>query len=435
MTMEKSDWVDRIVSDLSDFSSNLLDVGLSNHKLIIKSRHQYSPAAFSLKKINYVINKVPLMIKELESDESRSSIDFTYSNTPKMAQASRRPSDYAMINEKAIPIKWIKSNHLIVKRLDALRWLLGLMSAFSEELDQYIAKLRKQVEEARLIRAGESIYAQSDMEVLDDMLENVKAIQRRMESCKNMIRRETDRYIRPSKIPPNPFPLSPTWQVFRRYINALHDPRVYLSEWVNQLFMDPIAVADIPFLYQRWVGLQILNSAERLGWKSSGNIVGSLFLGGGIEFSQGDVKVYMWVDPRLSSHQSGLIGWKPLNKGHELTPDFVFVSGYPGNRDAFILDATLSTTKETAEDKGKYRYQLVGDDLQMVAGVPTIKQPLRSWAACPAPSNYCQLLDQHGFKGIIPVNPSQNNFSALDAWMSDLFIHAKVKHITTDIGP
>jgi len=88
--------------------------------------------------------------------------------------------------------------------------------------------------------------------------------------------------------------------------------------------------------------VQIVHAARRLGWHTNGEIVGALFLGGLIQLQCEEEVVELWVEPRLSTAQASRIGWCS-DRNAVLTPDFVFVTGTPGDRDAFVLDASLST--------------------------------------------------------------------------------------------
>ena len=105
------------------------------------------------------------------------------------------------------------------------------------------------------------------------------------------------------------------------------------------------------------------------------------------------------------------------------TPDFLFVCGEPGQRDAFVIDATLSTNGDLLQSKGRYRKQLVGVDVRLVAGVPVLRRPIRSWAAAPIKSTHCRLLDPLGHSGVVPLDATTDDFSALDAWLGDVLTY------------
>ena len=64
-------------------------------------------------------------------------------------------------------------------------------------------------------------------------------------------------------------------------------------------------------------------------------------------------------------------------------------------------------------------------DRVIVAGVPMLRRPLRSWTIAPFSSRYCRLGDTEGWTGMIPLRVEEKDRSALDAWMSDVFRHAE----------
>lgn len=220
---------------------------------------------------------------------------------------------------------------------------------------------------------------------------------------------------------PYPFPRGAAWSSCRRLAERILNPRVDLPSWVGELLATPIAVADVPFLYQRWCGLQILNAARRAGWDAIGDVIGALFLGGVIQVVCEHGHWELWVEPRLGREQSERVGWSSDQRGAELTPDFLLVSGVPGNRAGFVLDATLSTKSDVHLEKAKYLESLVGTDALSVAGinVPIRRRPERSWAMAPIDTLACRLGDPFGKTGVIPMSPASGDFRSLDAWMGD----------------
>jgi len=197
---------------------------------------------------------------------------------------------------------------------------------------------------------------------------------------------------------------------------------------LGQALRPPIGVADILYLYQRWCGLQIIHAARRLGWQADGEIVGALFLGGLIQLRCEDEVVELWVEPRLSAAQGPRIGWHSGRDG-ELTPDFLFVTGAPGQRAAFVLDATLLTQQEFLAEKTRYRNQLVGLDTLFIARGPQTRRPLRSWSAAPIRSSHCRVADPQGIGGTIPMDANEAAFPALDAWLGDVLRHAQASQV------
>jgi hypothetical protein len=250
---------------------------------------------------------------------------------------------------------------------------------------------------------------------------------RRLQRALDLLATSADGPLRPSSRLPNPFPPGVAWRRIRVLAQGLDQSRLHLQPWLGHALRPPVPLADVPFLYQRWCGLQILHAAERIGWKAHGDVVGALFLGGLVELRLHEDIVELWVEPRLSDTQAKRTGLR----GHhnELTPDFLFITGEPGNRDAFVLDATLSTAPDYLADKVRYRDQLEGLDARFIAGVPHVRRPLRSWSAAPIRASHCRVADAHGFGGAIPLNAYEPTFPALEAWLKDVFDHAKASRV------
>jgi hypothetical protein len=195
---------------------------------------------------------------------------------------------------------------------------------------------------------------------------------------------------------------------------------------LSQLLTEPIPLADVPFLYQRWCGLQLLRAFERQGWTRRGELVGPLFLGGRVGLTQASgADVNVWIEPRVSQATMQVTGWGVGHGKAELTPDFLITCGAAGWRDAFVLDATLSRSDDVLASKSKYRTGIVGLDTQFVAGVPVQRRPLRSWAVAPLNGALCRLSDPEGHTGGIPLHPGNLDFRALDAWVGDVSLHAR----------
>jgi hypothetical protein len=163
-----------------------------------------------------------------------------------------------------------------------------------------------------------------------------------------------------------------------------------------------------------------------MGWSVTGNILESLFLGGQLTLLKDRARVQLWIDPRISKATKERIGWRSIVEHIEPTPDFLFTVGSDGFRDAFILDATLSSDLEVQTSKGKYRDCLIGEDIQFIAGIPVQRRPLRSWAIAPGGSAYCNLFDPFGWTGVVPIDVTGNSTPALDAWLLDVLTHAQL---------
>jgi hypothetical protein len=417
-------WLDRILVDLREFSVDLLEVGLAPKAVGIKSEHQSSPLRATMHAAESLCKRIPRLLEELETEESLSIAELVSSPTPRFAIRSSRPSDYAFSAGRMLPSRWLRPEQSPELRVEPLRWVVGVADELRGQLKLHASRFTKQIEIARFTRGGDSSYALSDLKVLDQIFDSILRAEHRLDQSVASIYRRVGRTLPPSYRLPHPFPKPPTWQLFRREAHYYKNPKEMLGPWLGELLKDPIPVADVPFLYQRWCGLQIIFAASRLGWDAVGDVVGPLFLGGPIELQHADTSIELWVEPRLAASQADRIGWYSERRGEELTPDFMFVCGERGERDAFILDATLATSDALLAEKGKYRERLVGEDVQFVAGIPVGRRPLRAWAMAPTKSAICQLGDPQGWTGVIPLNACSSDFSGLEAWLRDLFRHA-----------
>lgn len=117
------------------------------------------------------------------------------------------------------------------------------------------------------------------------------------------------------------------------------------------------------------------------------------------------------------------------DRNAELTPDFLFLTGMPGDRDAFVLDASLSTQQELLAEKIRYRNRLIGVEATFIAGVPQTRRPLRAWSVAPIRASHCRVTDPQGVGGTIPLDANEATFPALDAWLDDVLHHARVSQV------
>lgn len=422
--MSSTAWLDLIVTELRSFATELLEKGLTTGGN--KSNLLGSPLYRTLSMVETVRNRVPHLLNDLETQDQGSVAEMVPTVLPRYAVLSTRPSDYALHNGEPTPYRWLRPEHEQVLPTAPLRWIMHIIQLLQSELRLHASRFRKQVEVARLARDGDSVYAVLDRHHLEHMLGEVRRGEIQIQQTLQLILRRGGRNLSPSQRPPSPFPCSYSWLEFRRLAAFLSQPDKALTPWLNKLLSAPVPLADAPFLYQRWCGLQLIHSCERLGWEVSGDIKGALFLGGAVELRRGNKTVVLWIEPRISARTSNFTGWSCVERGEELTPDFLLVCGQNGKRDAFTLDATLMTTQETIVAKGKYRNRLQGVDRVIVAGVPMQRRLLRSWTVAPHPSRECRPGDAEGWTGMIPLRVEEKDRSALDAWMSDVFKHAEV---------
>ena len=427
------DWRLKLLADIRAYSAELLEAGLAPSTEVTNAPHEGSPMRFTLQAVDWICQRLPDLLQTLEADESFLVPEMLPSPTPCHALQTRRPQDYAWRDERLLPRRWLRPEPAPELRLEPLRWLAGYIDNLRQQLQLHQSRLEK----AQLVRAGQTDYAQQDQRRLDEMSQSAVNAQHRLELCLYTLYRRAGRTFTGSARLPHPFPRSPSWDGLRREVLRQTQGIVpQTAHWLQSL-----TIAKLPYLYQRWCGLQVLRAAGELGWHSEGDTVGALLLGGVIGLRHGACLVEFWIEPRLGAAQTARIGWGSAKPGEELTPDFLFVCGTPGQRDAFVADATLVTGQDQREDrnriardKGRYRELLTGSDPIPIAGVTSVRKPLRSWAMAPIRGGNCHLgEDREGQTGIIPMDVKAENFSGLKAWLADVFTHAR--RIERDADP
>jgi hypothetical protein len=429
MNSEGIAWLERVLQDLTDFSAELVEPGLAKPiaSAAVSGGYTASSLAVLLRSIDEFARQVAVIVSQAEMRDDGPSSELVLSPTAQRSVRSTRPSDYVVQDGRAVPRHWLRREHSANVAPEPLRWLVGLVNRLQQQLTLEGTRLTKQIEQARFTRDGLSEFALADMKTLDAMQDNLVGASRRLRRALDLLATNADSPLLASARLPNPFPAGVSWHRIRVLAQGLDQSRLRLQPWLGQALRAPVPLADVPFLYQRWCGLQILRAAERLGWETRGDAVGALFLGGVVELRRDEDIVELWVEPRLSDTQAKRTGWR--SRHNELTPDFLFITGEPGNRDAFVLDATLSTAPDYLADKVRYRDLLEGLDARYIAGVPHVRRPLRSWSAAPIRASHCRVADAHGFGGTIPLNAYEPNFPALEAWLRDVFDHASASRV------
>ena len=431
------DWRLKLLADLRAFSAELLEAGLAPSTEVASAPHDGSPMRFTLQAVDRVCQRLPDLLRALEADESFLVPELLPSPTPRQALQSRRPQDYAWHDERLLPRRWLRPEPAPELRLEPLRWLAGYIDSLRQQLQRHQSRLEK----AHLVRAGQTDYAQQDQRRLDEMSHAALSARHRLELCLSTLYRRAGRTFAGSPRLPHPFPRSASWHGLRREVlRQTQGMAQQIALWLHATDGPTLTMAKLPYLYQRWCGLQVLRAAKALGWHSEGDVVGALLLGGVIGLRQTTCLVEFWIEPRLGTAQAERIGWRSAKPGGELTPDFLFVCGPPGQRDAFVSDPTLATGRDQREDRNRiarskdYRQELAGTDPILIAGVTSVRKPLRSWAMAPIRSTVCYLgEDREGQTGIVSMDVKAEDFSGLKAWLADVFAHAR--RVERDAAP
>lgn len=419
-------WLPAVVADLRAVSADLLEPGLApaapvgamgGHGPLLRGLLIAADAFAVL---------TPRLLSELDLMVDGTSGEWRPTMVPRGARPSTAPHDYVLSNGVALPLRWLRFDAEQRPDSGALRWTLYLCDQLRQQLHTHSLRLGRQLEEALLVRSGESTWAVQDSQTLRALAQDVQQRLVSIRQAEAGIRAVAGRQIFGSDRAPTPYPQQPAWSRLKRLARELLNPEAMLGTMLNDLLAEPIALADVPFLYQRWCGLHLVQAFERLGWKRRGDLTGALFLGGRVELlGVGAGQLTIWIEPRVSRATMPLTGWGCASIGDELTPDFLITCGEAGMRDAFVLDATLATSDEVLNSKSKYRFGIVGIDTLLVAGVPVARRPLRSWAIAPLDSTLCRLNDPEGRTGGVPLHPGRRDLRALDSWVADVSLHAQ----------
>lgn len=428
-------WLPTVVDDLRAVSADLLEPGLATaapigamggHGPLLRGLLMAADAFAAL---------IPRLLSELDLTADGTSGEWRSTMVPRAARPSTAPHDYMLSNGVALPLRWLRFDAEQRPDAGALRWTLHLCDRLRQQLNTHSLRLGRQLEEALLVRSGASTWAVHDSQTLRALAQDVQQRLVSIRQAEAGIRAVAGRQIFASDRAPVPYPQQPAWSRLKRLARDLLNPEAMLGTMLNDLLADPIAIADVPFLYQRWCGLHLVQAFERLGWKRHGDLTGALFLGGRVQlFGAGAEQLTIWIEPRVSRATMPLTGWSCASRGDELTPDFLITCGEVGMRDAFVLDATLATSDEVLNSKSKYRFGIVGIDTMLVAGIPVARRPLRSWAIAPMDSTLCRLNDPEGRTGGVPLHPGRRDLRALDSWVADVSLHAQRQAIRGHIS-
>lgn len=410
-----------IAAELQEFSVDLLEPGISPAIHINKSRTSSSTIRSTVQNSMRLSKLVPLLLRELTLDSDGNDTEFVSSRSPKRAIASRAPQDFALVGERLVPTRWNQMIAAPQRPEVALRWLLYILREQLSNHRHAHSRLQKYVGDATASLKGLSSHAEDNLRMLSHALSDCESALIGLRKTISLAENASPSRIKPSGSLPVPFPQEPSWQIFRRLSKVICNPASSIVAYIGEVCDTPILSADLPYLYQRWVVLKLLQSIKRVGWNIIGDPVGAIWLGGKVQLYKDEKRITAWIEPRLTSMRFGLhpSGYYAKN-GAEKTPDFLIVAHRESGDEVFVLDATMSKDPDRLDEKGKYLRDIESSSFRIVAGVPLKRFPLRSWAASPILDSNCRISDEFGNIGVIPMNPNAWNSSPLDAWVSDL---------------
>ncbi|MEE9391952.1 MAG: hypothetical protein V3W41_05565 [Planctomycetota bacterium] len=421
-----TEFFDRIVQDLREQSPEMLEAGIAPTVRRHVTGASNGIAGLLIDTIALMGRIIPKLVEELE-EGTRGELSEYPTRRPDRAVPSRHCSDYAKSGESLVPALWIKHEEISNPPESPLRWLLHLIDRLQQALAPAARRHEDVVAQLLAVRKGGYGWAQEDEPRLLRRSREFRSSSITLERCRSAIAVSAGCRLRPLTRRPKEFPNGEAWSRLRRLLPRIEEPMGTPSELAQHLLGGKADLPDLPFLYQRWCGLQIHRILVDSGFECRGDVTASLFGAGILRYTARDSWLELWIDPRLLAGKKHRSGWTCVG-ANEATPDLMILVPGPSGPDAFILDPTLSTSEDTLSAKGKYLDWLGSYDLGVVAGVPTAaRPPLRSWAIAPLRSPTCKVLDQadpSGRIGVLPLHPEAPGRSALKAFLRDIIEHA-----------
>ncbi|MBL8726663.1 MAG: hypothetical protein JNK49_21660 [Planctomycetes bacterium] len=421
--------VDAITSDLLGFGGELLEAGLAPwSRMRLACGSGSASCSWLMNLVEELWQLAPNVLAESSVSDTAIHAQHWQTRTPLHSTPSRRPSDWQMADSTLLPRHWdsIQAEATADPRL--LAYMLHVMQRLAADFAAVRSRLERHIEESRIARAGTSTFSQQDEQALVHMTQDLRHGAAQIERAIQEVHRTAGKRLVPSDREPRPGPRGPAWSAFRRLARGILEPgKAMPAGALGASLRGPVHVADLPFLYQRWVGVRLVRELQDgFGFMISGDPVGPLFLGGCIPMFRAGTQLHLWCEPRLGEqpHPSGLITTSLAESNREATPDYVLVTPGSGGPDAFVLDATLSHDPTLVERKSRYRERLAFQEFRLAAGVPGRRRPLRSWAAVPIyGASHNQLARPDGSCGVIPMQPDQFDPKPLRAWLQDAVDH------------
>jgi len=411
-----------IIEDLRAASTWLLEAGSAPQALGGSGRGGWGQL---LRRIGQFSTLMPRVLDDLSSAGRPGREELVAVTSPRRATASRRPGDYMSLDgswRRLAPVCWLGREPMPEHDPAALDWLAFLQVELQEELHAAEGRIGRYLSELLIHAPGEGMseFAREQHERLLQLERALAAATAMLQRSLESLRRASWSPPKPRSRPPFPAPQGPAWAELSRLAREIQDPLHALPGNLQQMLCDEPELADLPFLYQRWCGLRLVQTLEGLGWGARQDPVPILFLGGRVDFHHGDASLTLWVEPRIPAasspdapHASGL----STHGQQEASPDYVLVRTSSTGPRAWILDPSFSRGDAQARDKGRYRAILAFHDPRLVAGVPSRLPPERAWAAQPLDRQTCVLHDPEGRSGTVPMLPGVASNSALLDWL------------------
>jgi hypothetical protein len=407
-----------VLEDLRAFSPDLLDPGTQRVLRLSGALRGTGTLSAELERASQLAQLVPAVLDEHERGMDLDRDSWRATPIPVRAVIAREPWAWVRAGERWLPRTWLSPEVVVRVDLRAARWIEHLLTVSARRLEVHRTRVAKHAEDARLT-ASETAWARVAEEELAKLLGRVDDALGALARARFLVARASGQRVNPSVSPPAPYPRTPPWLVLRELSEGILDARRALAANLSAVLAGHVDVADEPYLYQRWVGVKLLDAFSRLGWTPRGDVIGPLYLGGTIPLGCGTITAELHVEPRLTTSTAHPSGWY-CTKGSEVTPDYMIIAPGAAGRDAYVLDACKSTTREVLRDKYRYLELVASVKPRRVAGVSTRLPPRRAWAAAPIDRAVCDLDRPDGACGIVPMDPVRFSPGAILDWVADI---------------
>lgn len=409
------DW-DRLQTDLRARAEYLIEVGRDTPSAQGTVVAPLSTLTGSLHAARTLANMTTALIEEATDTDAIDDQHYERTQISVGARAPRSPWAYEQHGDVWAPRHWLRP--MLVARHDvpALNWLLGLILEVGAQLQEFEARLELQAAHIRAETGSfESVYQAQDLQHLNDYLRNFRRAALGLGQAEGQLRGRLGPQAVPASRPPSPFPTGHRWQLLSRTARLWRTP-AGMPDHLQRLLGLPLEVVDLPYLYQRWAAVQVLDGLATLGHpaRTPRDAAWALFMGGEIQLqTYNDTQISVWVEPRITSdpHPSGL----QTTVSDECTPDLVLNVHRHGRVETTILDPTLRTRRDQLVEKSRYLTMLKRQEPRYIAGVAVQNGPRRAWSISPRTTQKCEVIDfVHGSQGIVPLMPGHGNQALMD---------------------
>lgn len=367
---------------------------------------------------------MPALLRE-SVERSLSDDRFRRSNAPHRAQLPTAPWAWQRDQDDVwSPRHWLEPEEVEKASANALRWLLYLIIQIDSRLTDLHCRAGDQLEEVASARVdATSAWSHDEIDRMRLLVAELEGAREQLDRARKAVSTQVGRALPPSERRPRPYPSGRAWQTLARLARLWLDPTATARPHLERLLNTPFAFADLPYLYERWCGVHVLDSFATAGWKPRNDekALWTIFLGGRIELrdEQDAPGIDIWVEPRItrSGHACGLVS---VDRD-EQSPDLVVNVHVRDGVESVVLDPTLGMSIDHLETKARYATSLRRTEAQTIAGIRAVKSPRRSWALAPLSDASCRLLGgARETAGVVPMRPDAFDPRPLAAFVADL---------------